>query len=533
MAYEAAQLLYNEAVSKGDPDKRSRAALSRAPALCRQLRSLGGSIADRADSELVPAVAQLRETVQERTGPCRIACVGRTRAGKSTLRFVLTGEAEEGIGRGGQRTTTENLEYRWHDVVMVDTPGVGAFRGQVDVRLASEAAAGADLILWLVGSDGVQLATVVPVLEMAERGVPVLALVNHKETHDLAELSRVQEDRMFTDREARERRIRDLLDRADMRVLHMQLDVARLARLAGDTYARSRSRLDLFETVLEEAAADALSRRGEVRTTRVARALDLLQRILREVGSDLEESIASTRIRADELEARRATVRQSFDEKLERAVAAAFGTAHGLLGSACEVACTEEDVKAAKHAFNLELNLLSAAYIEDSIAGTHSALTSAQREMADVEPGPIDPANLLAHEHFDFELRGDPATARALTTVRRVVSAGSGLLFFTPVGWAARIAMGVAPFVLEAVGTTLSPSVDEEREKRQSSVEEVRAQVSQQLRQIDDEVRADADRRFGVAVDAPLERARLTATAEIGELTRVLTSVDALREIVT
>ena len=103
-----------------------------------------------------------------RSGVCRIATVGRTKAGKSTLRYVLTGQAENGIGIGGQRTTTSNLEYLWRDLEVVDTPGVGAFQGAEDAEVAAVAAAAADLVLWVVTSDGLQQATIRPHAERVD-----------------------------------------------------------------------------------------------------------------------------------------------------------------------------------------------------------------------------------------------------------------------------------------------------------------------------------------------------------------------------
>jgi len=201
-----------------------------------------------------------------RSGVCRIATVGRTKAGKSTLRYVLTGQAESGIGIGGQRTTTSNLEYLWRDLEVVDTPGVGAFQGAEDAEVAAVAAAAADLVLWVVTSDGLQQATIRPVQDMLRQGVPLVVLINHKEVVDLTDLPRWTDAQLFEESDAHERRVRQVcreLGRSEVEVLHCHLDVAHLARNASDGSAWERSQLPQLEAALVAAAARAVRQRPQ------------------------------------------------------------------------------------------------------------------------------------------------------------------------------------------------------------------------------------------------------------------------------
>ena len=213
-----------------------------------------------------------------RSGVCRIATVGRTKAGKSTLRYVLTGQAENGIGIGGQRTTTSNLEYLWRDLEVVDTPGVGAFQGAEDAEVAAVAAAAADLVLWVVTSDGLQQATIRPVQDMLRRGVPLVVLINHKEVVDLTDLPRWTDAQLFEESDAHERRVRQVcreLGRSEVEVLHCHLDVAHLARNASDGSTRERSQLPQHRRLrswtlrqLEAALVAAAARADAPRGTR-------------------------------------------------------------------------------------------------------------------------------------------------------------------------------------------------------------------------------------------------------------------------
>ena len=151
----------------------------------------------------------LAELARVRGDAARVVCIGRTKAGKSTLRFVLTGEGADGIGKGGQRTTSIPITYRWRDIDVVDTPGVGAYQGAVDDASALTAAADADLVVWVAGSDSQQPATAERVLQAIAPGIPVVVLVNHKQTFTAEELaSDLSPAVIFSDISGQEARIR-------------------------------------------------------------------------------------------------------------------------------------------------------------------------------------------------------------------------------------------------------------------------------------------------------------------------------------
>jgi hypothetical protein len=75
---------------------------------------------------------------------------GQYGAGKSTILGTLTGD--ESIVTGADVTTTQVAEYRWGDVLLVDTPGVQAGRPEHDDR-AEQALRSADLVLFVVTVD--------------------------------------------------------------------------------------------------------------------------------------------------------------------------------------------------------------------------------------------------------------------------------------------------------------------------------------------------------------------------------------------
>ena len=79
-----------------------------------------------------------------------ITLFGRTMAGKSTLMEVLTNGRGESIGLGSQRTTRDIRSYKWNNLKITDIPGIGAFEGEEDEKIAFEEAKSADLILFLI-----------------------------------------------------------------------------------------------------------------------------------------------------------------------------------------------------------------------------------------------------------------------------------------------------------------------------------------------------------------------------------------------
>lgn len=109
---------------------------------------------------LIALVGELREaqglmlgdlsTQAPARGPLRVAIAGRTKAGKTSLRKVLTRDlSEDGIGRGAHRTTQTADEFAWERIVFVDTPGVSAKDDEYDAAVAIQTCQTADAVVWV------------------------------------------------------------------------------------------------------------------------------------------------------------------------------------------------------------------------------------------------------------------------------------------------------------------------------------------------------------------------------------------------
>ncbi len=115
-----------------------------------------------------------------------VTLFGRTMAGKSTLMEVLTEGDGSAIGMGAQRTTRDIRSYEWNGLSVTDVPGIGAFEGEEDTRLAFDAARTADLIIFLLTDDAPQAVEADCFRQVKDLGKPVIIIMNVKVSVDAA-----------------------------------------------------------------------------------------------------------------------------------------------------------------------------------------------------------------------------------------------------------------------------------------------------------------------------------------------------------
>jgi len=118
----------------------------------------------------------LRE--QERLSTFRVCLFGRTKAGKSTLMEILTRGNGAARGKGAQRTTRDVRRYQWRGLEVIDVPGIGAYGGSDDTKIALDAARGADLVLFLITDDAPQPSEADHLVTVKSMGKPMLGLCN-------------------------------------------------------------------------------------------------------------------------------------------------------------------------------------------------------------------------------------------------------------------------------------------------------------------------------------------------------------------
>ncbi|MGK3964070.1 GTPase [Sorangium sp. So ce118] len=109
-----------------------------------------------------------------------VTLFGRTMAGKSTIREVLTGGDGSTIGKGAQRTTRQVREYSWNSLRIIDTPGIGAYEGDDDRVHALSVIDETDVVLFLVSSDGIQEESFKGMQVLRQQNKPLLFVLNVK-----------------------------------------------------------------------------------------------------------------------------------------------------------------------------------------------------------------------------------------------------------------------------------------------------------------------------------------------------------------
>ena len=124
------------------------------------------------------------EMLHDRQKDFTLIVYGRTMAGKSTLMEILTHGDGKSIGKGAQRTTLDVRAYYWNGLKIFDVPGICAFGGAEDDKLAFEAAKSADLILFLLTDDAPQPDEALALAQLKNLGKPVLGIVNVKMAFD-------------------------------------------------------------------------------------------------------------------------------------------------------------------------------------------------------------------------------------------------------------------------------------------------------------------------------------------------------------
>ena len=125
------------------------------------------------------------ETKKARLEKFTVTLFGRTMSGKSTIREALTHGDGGTIGKGNQRTTRDIREYEWNHLRIVDTPGIGAYKGKADSEIAKSVIDESDTLLFLVSSDSIQEASFRAMQDLRDQNKPVIFVLNVK--HDLTQ----------------------------------------------------------------------------------------------------------------------------------------------------------------------------------------------------------------------------------------------------------------------------------------------------------------------------------------------------------
>lgn len=149
------------------------------------------------ESELIDNVKQQLETIKNSFTNSYIECTykidekyeqienfnitlfGATTVGKSTLREILTNGDGQSIGRGAQRTTTDVKKYTWRGMTITDVPGIEAYGGDNDAKLAEAAADYADMVIFMIQNGQPTSQEADWLVELKKKDKPILCVLNY------------------------------------------------------------------------------------------------------------------------------------------------------------------------------------------------------------------------------------------------------------------------------------------------------------------------------------------------------------------
>lgn len=129
-------------------------------------------------------IKEINEVIEKKKRALKyytISFMGRTKMGKSTLHYIITGRGSEFIGDGKQRKTRFNRIYEWENIKIIDTPGIGAPGGKSDEEIAKNIIDESDLICYVLDNDSTQQTTWEFLKIIKDRNKPIIILLNVKE----------------------------------------------------------------------------------------------------------------------------------------------------------------------------------------------------------------------------------------------------------------------------------------------------------------------------------------------------------------
>ncbi|MEH2246813.1 GTPase [Nostoc sp.] len=147
--------------------------------VAKQLESTRNDLTVKTLKELEGVSESLRAK-QRALNHFSIAFIGKTKAGKSTLHAIITGDGWDAIGVGKQRTTRFNRVYEWKNIRIIDTPGISAPGGKSDEEIAESIIEESDVICYVVTNDSIQETEFKFLQLLKEKAKPLIILLNVK-----------------------------------------------------------------------------------------------------------------------------------------------------------------------------------------------------------------------------------------------------------------------------------------------------------------------------------------------------------------
>lgn len=465
------------------------------------------------DKQAKESIAEIKEIVDKKRrakDAFTIALMGRTKAGKSTLHYVMTGEGKDFIGVGAERTTRFNRVYEWENLRIIDTPGIGAAEagGRTDEEIALSVIDTADVICYVVTNDSVQEVEFEFLSKIRDSNKPVFVLLNCKENLQSPppKYKRFIADPLFWYTRDDEHNLKGIVNRikrgvesyysgGSVTIIPVHLMAAKLAR--DDRYEkdwevlRSGSRINEFFNEIRENVIDlgklrksqTLLDNTACRLSGMYKATFGSRQASLSLAKDIESKISRlSRQVKDRAEKNRASFLRDLASLVEHE------RSHALEFAADNYTLKQKEIS--RH-WEQEAQRIAEDVQESLVAHMKKAGEEIQSYIAEA----IDDISIAADLSFDSNF-GDYHTfnTRRLTSVLgALISTGGSIAVFVlgasnPVGW---VVVG-----LGAVVGLISGFMTSKEEKKRKAVAHMKEQVDKSLKSIRSEYEKHANKVF-------------------------------------
>lgn len=505
---------------------------------------------DGINERLLARVERQRESLVKRRRALdsyTITFVGRTKAGKSTLHSIITGEGSEAIGVGLQRTTRYNRVYSWKRLRIIDTPGIGAPGGQSDEAIAESILDESDVICYVVTNDSIQEAEFQFLGGIRARGKPVIILLNVKENiaderrlriflkHPHRWHERTDEQAIAGHIERIRRYARAAYGSDRMPIFPVHLLAARLAREgAHREHASTLNQASRLQPFLD-ALRVGLIEEGPLRRSQTM--LDGTTHTLDATRSDLAQLAAPLRELREKLSRQRA----HLHSELRRGSARAKNELRQVVGEALDQLTEEayafardhhdDDEAAAAKAWERELQRRGfVRRLQDEVVATHQRYFDAVRTFLDEATADLDAfadlrlgAFTLRTQPMGFDVRLTATIGSIVTGVGSTVAGVLALVGIAtgPVGWicaAAAVGFGFLGGFFDSASERRRKAIARLHESLRKGIERQRAQtlkdIEAGMKQTHDDVERRVTRYFDALTAALDGAARELAACE-------------------
>ena len=493
------------------------------------MKSMASSLDRQADS----AMKEIKNVVEKKRrakGAFTIALMGRTKAGKSTLHYVMTGEGADFIGVGSERTTRYNRVYEWENLRVIDTPGIGAAEagGRDDEEIALSVVDTSDVICYVVTNDSVQEVEFKFLSKIRNSNKPVFILLNCKDnlrspppklkrfiSDPLNWYSRSDEQNLDGIVNRIKRGVAQYYEGGSVTIIPVHLLAAKMA--GEDQYRSSRealnagSRMNEFFNEIRENVIEV----GQLRKSQTL--LDgtvvRLGEMLKEVESKRSASVAA----ADEIDKKKRALIAKVEGRAEKNKSAFLNRIELLINQERSGAIdfATENYRFGKKQIEAYWEKESGRIELDIRDSLDSALKQTAEEVRSYVQDAVDDVALTADvaSGADFGDYSTFNTRRLVSILGALVSAGAGIamsatLVSNPIGWAL---LGAG-----AVIGALSGFMESKEDKQRKAVAHMKEQVDKSLAALKDgyvdlseKLFADFSVKLSSEIDSALGRVAL------------------------